>query len=105
MQIVASTPKYLYKEDIPAEVVEEEKKIITDSVMNNQDPNKKVNTEKIIESKLKKFFEEICLYEQQYVIIDHDAEDDKLKVKSVLTNKAKENGIDNLSISSFKYLI
>jgi len=65
MQIAAADPKFLRREEVPAEVVEKEKEIARDRAINEKKPEKAI--EKIIEGRLNKFFEEICLLEQPFV--------------------------------------
>ncbi|MCD6546021.1 MAG: elongation factor Ts, partial [Thermotogae bacterium] len=50
--------------------------------------------EKIIEGKLKKFFEEVCLLEQNYIM------DDSKKVKDVITEAIAKIG-ENIRVSRF----
>lgn len=65
MQIAAVVPQYLYKEDVPADVVEKEKEILTAQAINEGKP---VNiAEKMVVGRISKFFKEICLVEQQFV--------------------------------------
>lgn len=79
VHISASDPKYIQRSDVPEEVVEEERKILKDQVVNEGKPEEIAN--KIVEGKLNKFFEKICLLEQPYVK-DYDK-----TVKEVLEDK------------------
>lgn len=65
MQIAASDPKYLTKEDVPTELVEKEKEILRIQALNEGKPEKIVD--KMIEGRLEKFYKEICLMEQPFV--------------------------------------
>lgn len=65
MHIAATSPKYLKSEDIPQEIIDEEKSIFLAQVA---DIDKPANIkEGIIDGKLKKRFSEICLLEQAFV--------------------------------------
>ena len=65
MQVVAAKPTYLAPEDIPAEVLEEEKAKYRDELRGSGKPEHVV--EQAIEGKLKKFYEEVCLLEQPFI--------------------------------------
>ncbi len=65
MHIAASSPKYVYPEEVPAQVTEHEKEILTTQALNEGKPAAVV--EKVIAGRIKKFFKEICLVEQEFV--------------------------------------
>ena len=65
MQIVAAKPLYLAPEDVPAEVVEEESAKYRAEMKDSGKPERILD--KIVEGKLKKYFEEICLMEQPFI--------------------------------------
>ena len=64
LQIAAGAPKYIRVEDVPAEVLEQERKA-RDMARAEGKPEKVV--ERIIEGKLEKFFDDNCLLRQTYV--------------------------------------
>lgn len=65
MQVAAVNPGYLNSESIPADVLEHEKKILTEQVMNE---GKHANiAEKIVMGKIGKFYKENCLIDQVFV--------------------------------------
>ncbi|MDD5032318.1 MAG: translation elongation factor Ts [Patescibacteria group bacterium] len=76
MQVAAVNPRYLSREQVPAEEIEKEKEIYRASLAKEGKPEPII--EKIIFGKLDKYFEEICLTEQEYI------KDDKKKVKDIL---------------------
>ncbi|MDD5072103.1 MAG: translation elongation factor Ts [Patescibacteria group bacterium] len=76
MQIAAASPLYLSREEVPAEEIEKEKEIYRESLAKEGKPKEII--EKIIAGKLDKYFEEICLLEQEYI------KEDKKKVKDIL---------------------
>ena len=66
MHVAAANPQYLCRADVPADVVEREKDIMRVKAIESGKPENIV--EKIIEGQINKFFGEICLLEQVYVI-------------------------------------
>ncbi len=65
LQIAAANPNYLREEDVPAEIVEEEKEFLRRQAVNEGKPENVI--EKIIEGRIKKFYQENCLLQQLYV--------------------------------------
>ena len=86
MHVAAAGPQYLMRDDVPAEIVAKEKEIMRVKALESGKPEKIVD--KIIEGQINKYFGEICLLEQVYVI------DTDLKVGKVVENLAKEIGGD-----------
>jgi len=65
MQAAAMKPEYITEADVPAEVVEREKKVLTEEAVNEGKP--KDIAEKMVQGRIKKFFKEICLVEQPFI--------------------------------------
>lgn len=65
MHIAAARPLYVSPEDIPAEVLEQEKEINRNRALKEGKPEKVVD--KIVEGRLKKYYEEVCLLDQPFV--------------------------------------
>jgi elongation factor Ts len=65
MQITASNPLYVKREDVPAEEIEKEKNIYRKQALESGKPEKIVD--KIAEGKLEKFYQEVCLIEQSFI--------------------------------------
>lgn len=65
MQIAASSPLYVQREDVPAEVVEKEKEILKQQAMNEGKPAN--IAEKMVTGRVDKFFKQICLLEQPFI--------------------------------------
>ncbi|MFJ6974898.1 MAG: translation elongation factor Ts [Ligilactobacillus ruminis] len=65
MHIAASNPKYVNRNQVPAEEVEHEKAVLTEEAKNEGKPEKII--EKMVEGRLGKFFAEIVLDEQDFV--------------------------------------
>jgi len=82
MQIAAMRPEYVRVEDIPEEVLERERRILREQALQGGKPEHIVD--KIVEGKLKKFYQEKVLLEQPFI------KDDKKKVGDIV----KESGLD-----------
>lgn len=65
MQVAASNPSVVSREQVPAEMIEKEKDIYREQVRGSGKPENVV--EKIVGGKLDKFYSEICLLEQPYI--------------------------------------
>jgi elongation factor Ts len=65
MQVAAMAPRYLKREEVPAEVVAKEKEIYKIQMADQKKPANVVD--KIIEGKLEKFYKDNCLMEQLYI--------------------------------------
>jgi len=92
MHIAASNPKYVSSEDISPEIMEQEKDIIKEQFKDSKKPPEIV--EKIIQGKLGKFYEEVCLLDQPYI------KDDKVSVKQLVASYIAKFG-ENIRISRF----
>lgn len=96
MQIAAVNPQYIAPENVPAEVVDKEKAILTEQLHNDEkNKNKPANIiEKIVSGRINKFYEEVCLLKQTYV------KDGDLTVEKYVANTAKTLGGD-IKVASF----
>jgi len=65
MQIAATNPAGIAPEDVPADLLERERQVYRAQVLEMGKPENMVD--KIVDGKIKKFFKESCLIEQQYV--------------------------------------
>ena len=65
MQVVAGKPAYLTREDVPAEVVEEEQSVYRAQMADSGKPEQILD--RIVEGKLQKFYEEVCLMDQAFI--------------------------------------
>ncbi len=84
MQIAAAVPQYLNKTDVPAEVVEKEKEILTAQAINEGKPAN--IAEKMVMGRINKFYKEVCLSEQAFI------KDGDITVAKYTENTAKELG-------------
>lgn len=92
LHIAAVNPKYTTKEDVPESEIEKVRAEFTEEVKASGKPEN--IAEKIVEGKLSKYFEEICLLEQAFV------KDPSLKVKDLLSEKIAKIG-EKIIISRF----
>jgi len=65
MQIAATEPLYLKPEDVPQEVVEKEKSMIKEEMADESKPADVLD--KIVEGKMAKYYEEVCLMSQLFI--------------------------------------
>ena len=65
MHVAATDPRFLRKEEVTAEVLAKEKEIYRAQALASGKPEKVVD--KIIEGKMEKFYEEVCLLEQHFI--------------------------------------
>lgn len=86
MQIAAVNPSYLNKESVPEDVLEHEKKILTEQVINDGKPAN--IAEKIVMGRIGKFYKENCLVEQIFV------KDNNITVKEYADHTAKNLGAE-----------
>lgn len=84
MHVAAASPQFLRREEVPAEVVEKEKEIMRVKAKESGKPDNII--EKILEGQVNKYFGEVCLLEQAYVI------DPDQKINKVVAALAKEIG-------------
>ena len=78
MHAAAMRPQYVTIDEVPEEVVEKEKAVLTEQAMNEGKP--KEIAEKMVQGRIGKFFKEICLEEQQFV------KDSDINVKTYVKN-------------------
>ena len=65
MQVAAARPEYVSREEVPQEVTEKEKTILTHQAQNEGKPEKVI--EKMVEGRIEKFYKEVCLLEQPFI--------------------------------------
>ncbi|HCF61310.1 MAG TPA: translation elongation factor Ts [Myxococcales bacterium] len=92
MQIAALSPKYVRREEVPAEEVEKEKEIYRAQLKESGKPEKA--WDKIVEGKLDKFFSEVCLLEQPF------AKDQNKTVKQMIDEAIAKTG-ENIQVRRF----
>lgn len=92
MQIAASNPLFISRDEVPDNMVEHEKEIISTQAKSEGKPEKAV--EKIIEGRLVKFYSEVCLLDQPFI------RDPKLTIKDLLGELTAKIG-ENIVIRRF----
>ncbi len=92
MQIAAMNPKYISRDDVPEAVIEKEKEIYRAQMKDSGKPENVL--EKIIEGKLKKFYNEVCLLHQSYF------RDDKHTIEEIIAEKIHKLG-ENIVVKRF----
>ncbi|GAD12188.1 elongation factor Ts [Geobacillus kaustophilus GBlys] len=65
MHIAALHPKYVSRDDVPQEEIAHEREVLKQQALNEGKPEKIV--EKMVEGRLNKFYEDVCLLEQAFV--------------------------------------
>ena len=95
MQVVASNPQYVSVADVPQEVVDSEKAIYRQQFLDEGKPERILD--RIIEGKVAKFYEDVCLLEQPFI------KDDDKKVGTLLTEMIAKLG-ENIVIRRFARL-
>jgi len=65
MQICATDPRFIRKEDVTAEVLKREKEILKEQAATSGKPESVLD--RIVEGRLGKFYEDACLYEQHFI--------------------------------------
>jgi len=92
MHIAASDPKYVRKEDVTPEAYEREKDIYRAQAKATGKPEHVA--EKIVEGKMAKFYEEVCLYDQPFI------KDQTISVAQLIASKIGKLG-ENISVRRF----
>ena len=82
MQIAAARPEYIRKEEVPQDRVNKEMEILKAQAMNEGKPAE--IAEKMVQGRIRKFYEEICLIDQEFV------KNPDIKVSELLKTKNAE---------------
>ncbi|HON72112.1 MAG TPA: translation elongation factor Ts [bacterium] len=92
MHIAASNPRYISIADIPEDVLESEKDIYATQAQNEGKPPQVI--ERIVQGKLEKFYQEVCLLEQPWI------RDPEKKIKDIINDAIARLG-ENILIRRF----
>ena len=92
MHIAATDPKSIDISGLDEKIIEKEKQIYSEQLKNSGKPEEIID--KIVSGKIKKFYEEVCLLEQFFVM------DTKIKIKDQIDIFNKENDL-NFEIKKF----
>lgn len=90
MHVAATDPRYIRKEDVDAEAVAKERDIQRARALDEGKPE--AVADKIVDGRMKKFYEEVCLYEQPFV------KDNTVTVGALITDKIAKLG-ENIRVS------
>ena len=92
MQIAAADPQFIRKEDVTPAVLEKERDIQRARAIGEGKPEKMAD--KIVEGRLNKFYEEVCLYEQPFI------KENTTTVADLIKTKIAKLG-ENIAVSRF----
>ncbi len=92
LQIAAMSPRYVAEKDIPEEVLEHERGIAREQALREGKPEKIVD--RIVEGRLKKFKDEVCLLNQAYI------RDDKITIADLINQNIAAIG-ENIVVRRF----
>ena len=95
MQIAATTPKSVDRESLDSKLVKNEELIFREQLNNSGKPDEIIN--KIVEGKINKFYEEVCLNEQIFVM------DGKIRINKLISNFNNENTLNFKIINFYIY--
>ena len=88
----AAAPKYVSISEVPAEEVEKEKEILRNQALNEGKPAQII--EKMVEGRVKKFYQDVCLLEQPFV------KDPSMTIQQYINEKTLQIG-EKISIRRF----
>lgn len=91
MQVAATNPQYLTPEDVPSEVLERQREWQREQLGGGK-PEEVV--ERILEGKVRKYYQEVCLLEQTFI------RDEGLIVRDLITSKIAKLG-ENIKVRRF----
>lgn len=92
MHVVAAKPLFLTKEDVSSDALSSEREILKSQAESSGKPQ--IAIEKMVEGRLRKYFEEVVLMEQKFIV------NDTMNVKTLLSNLSKDVG-SPVKIGSF----
>lgn len=92
MQIAAADPQFIRKEDVSGPALEKERSIQRARALAEGKPEKMVD--RIVEGRMSKFYEEVCLLEQPYI------KDNSLTVGQLIATKIAKCG-ENITVARF----
>jgi elongation factor Ts len=97
MQVAATNPEYINKEDVPEEVIEKEKSILRTQAINEGKPEKVID--KIVDGRINRYYSEHCLMEQPFI------RDDSQTINQLVKENIAKFG-ENIVVRRFtRYLL
>ena len=96
LQIAASKPLYISKQDVPADILQKEKDILMAQIKNDEKNKNKPAAilEKMIEGRIGKYYTENCLLDQEYI------KDQSITITQLITNAVAKIG-EKISVRRF----
>jgi elongation factor Ts len=92
MQIAAADPQFVRKEEVTEEFLQKEREIYRARAANEGKPEKMLD--KIVEGRMAKYYEEVCLYEQPFV------KDNSITIGQLIATKIAKVG-ENIGVARF----
>jgi elongation factor Ts len=92
MQVAAADPQFVRREEVTEEALAKEREIQRARAINEGKPDKMAD--KIVEGRMNKYFEEVCLYEQPFI------KENTTTIAEVIKTKIAKLG-ENISVSRF----
>ncbi len=92
MHVAAATPLYLTREDVPSDILAKEREIYEEQAKTSGRPAQAIP--KIIEGRIEKYFQEVCLLDQSFV------KDPSMTVQELVQARIAKTG-ENISIRRF----
>ncbi|GBF32658.1 translation elongation factor Ts [Desulfocucumis palustris] len=92
MQVAASKPEFVRREEVPGEIIAKEKEILAAQAANEGKPEKII--QKMVEGRIEKYYKEVCLLEQPFI------KDPDITVQQLITEKIAKIG-ENISVRRF----
>lgn len=92
MQVAASRPEYVRREEVPGDVIAKEKEILAAQAANEGKPEKII--QRMVEGRIEKFYKEVCLMEQPYI------KNPDITVQQLITESISKIG-ENISVRRF----
>jgi elongation factor Ts len=92
MQITAMSPRWVSREEVPAEILAKEREILLEQARAEGKPEHII--EKMVEGRLNKFYEIHCLLDQPFI------RDDSVTIQSLLTDLIARSG-ENIVVRRF----
>lgn len=92
MQVAAADPKFIRREEVTAALLDKEREIARDRAKNEGKPDKILD--RIVEGRLEKFYEEVCLMEQPFI------KENTVTVQDLIKQKIAKLG-ENIVVARF----
>lgn len=96
MHVAAAKPQAVSRDDLDKEATERERAVLTEQAKESGRPAEII--EKMVDGRMRKFFEEVCLVDQTFVI------DGESKVSDAVATAGKEAGAD-ITVKGFQMLV